>query len=168
MRAVAETIWMIVASGRMMTIDETAIYGQDFLEGGLSSECGNHKIAFFLSCNVITNNALTFKVEDVEKRVVVENWRGRVRRPSGSSSLLPSISSVFDTCVHFKSSHFLGRSLVRRLSDFGSRTYPAEIVMYQVSSASDKAKLSSQCAHSDIVRVPDIILAWDCTYVTLG
>ena len=30
MRAVAETIWMIVASGRMMTIDETTIYRQDF------------------------------------------------------------------------------------------------------------------------------------------
>ena len=30
MRAVAEMIWMIVALGRMMTIDETTIYGQDF------------------------------------------------------------------------------------------------------------------------------------------
>ena len=45
----------------------------------------------------------------------------------------------------------------RQRSDFGSRTYPAEIVMYQVSSASDKAKLSSQCARSDIVRIPEII-----------
>ena len=128
MRAVAEMILMIVASGRMMTIDETAIYGQDFWEGGLSSECGNYKITVLLSCDVY-DDALTFKVEDVEKRMVVENWRGRVLRPSGSSSLLPSISSVFDTCVHFKSSHFLGRSLARLPPGSAVTSVPAHTLL---------------------------------------
>ena len=99
----------------------------------------------------------TFKVEDEEKRVVVEIRSGVCGDPQAQVPS-PSISSVFDTCVHFKSSHFLGRSLAL-LPTGGSvtsvpvHTYPAEIVMYQVSSASDKAKLSSQCAHSDIVRI---------------